>query len=100
MPDNDDTLLGRDWTAEPAPLWTPQGRVKYLVSWVNKEGVPGGQTAKDAAEANRLFEHLVKQENILVEAREIGRICEYKGMKLYYKNTALIPTANENPDAK
>lgn len=86
--------------SEPAPLWTPQGRVKYLVSWVNKEGIPNGQTAKDAEEAARLFDHLVKQDNILVEAREIGRLCEFKGRKLYHKDVSLIPTANENADGK
>lgn len=48
-------------------------RPKFLVSWVELNGNPRGQTCMDREEVNRLVDHIVSlKEYIIIDARHIG----------------------------
>lgn len=56
-------------------------RPKFLVSWVEANGNPRGQTCMNREEANRLVEHVVATgDYIIIESRIIG------SRHLFYRN--------------
>lgn len=63
-------------------------RAKFLVQWIEAEGLVRGQVVKTEDDALRLYEHVLTRGPALLEVRKIGSLLRIGNKVCYYKNSA------------